>query len=330
VVALVRRFAPDVIEVGDPYCMAWFGWWMARRLGIPVVAFYHSDYPRASARTVEKYLGAACGRIWLKLITAYLRALYTRMDAVVVATRRFESILAQSGIGNLVHIPLGTDPTVFHPRPSGEAVRADLGLAAGQKFLLYVGRLAREKNIRRLLEILQPICSAEGGPRLVIVGDGELGDWVREQAASNAWLIWRPYCTNSDALAEYYSAADALVHPGMVETFGLSPVEAQSCGTPVVGFAGGGLDEALAPFAMSRLVPGNDAEAFRAAVGECLAETPSMEERMRRHDAVRGQFDATRTAERMLNLYRQLRMETEAAAAPMPPIGASPTGNRLH
>ena len=111
--AILEREQPDLIEVGDPYRAAWIGLGEGRRRGVPVVSFYHSDYPRALGRTIEKYLGRPLAGPTELVVNAYLRALYNRMDATVVATRKFMGTLGELGFDNLNLVPLGTDPTAF-------------------------------------------------------------------------------------------------------------------------------------------------------------------------------------------------------------------------
>ena len=94
---------------------------------------------------------------------------------------------------------------------------------------------------------------------LLLIGDGELGEWVRREAEKRPNLTWLPYSESSSRLAEMYSAADLFIHPGKWETFGIVSLEAQACGCRVIGIAGGGLEESLdgeSPLILARAATG--------------------------------------------------------------------------
>ncbi|MCB1122640.1 MAG: glycosyltransferase [Verrucomicrobiae bacterium] len=109
---------PDLIEVGDPYRAAWIGLKAARKQRIPIVAFYHSDYPRALDRTLRKYAGPRIEALISPIIQKYLIKLYNRMSATVVSSQRCYKALDKIGIRNLKQIALGTNLRTFSPRDS--------------------------------------------------------------------------------------------------------------------------------------------------------------------------------------------------------------------
>jgi len=235
---------PDVLEVGDPYRSAWIAAAWGRTHGASVVSYYHSDYPRALGRTLRRFGGAWAERVFERTIGLYLVKLYNQMDATAVATRRLAGILAKMGIERLHHVPLGTNPDVFYPRPAREKVLRELGVSADTHLLLYVGRLAREKNVSALLAMLANIGTSPK-VHLLIVGDGEQAADVAAVAKRNAAVTWWPYCDTPARLAQAYSAADLFIHAGTCETFGLVSLEAQACGARVIAVRNGGVEDTL-------------------------------------------------------------------------------------
>jgi len=297
---------PDLIEVGDPYRTAWLGLLAGRRLGIPVVAFYHSDFPRAISRTVSRFAGPWFDRLVSRPIQRYLRRLYNRMDATVVASRRLCDILEACGLQRIVHISLGTDVDTFYPRNSRDRIRAELAIPDGTAMLLFVGRLAREKNIRNLIASLDhqpPDCPPH---HLVLVGDGELHDYVCEEAAQRPNLSWLPYCESAHRLADLYSAADLFVHAGKYETFGIVALEAQACGTPVMAVREGGLEEAVAGEDPPILASDGSPEAIAAAIRQFLRRGDSPEKRAARRERIVRHLSIAATFERLFALYEHL------------------------
>lgn len=313
--AILDREQPDIIEVGDPYRAAWIGLGEARRRGVPIVAFYHSDYPRAFARTVEKYAGRWLAGPTEAVVNRYLLALYNRMDGTVVSTRRFLRTLSELGLNRLHLVPLGTDAEQFRPRDRGDRVRARLGLSPETFLMLFVGRFGREKNIRSLLGLMDHLGPTDRPVHLHLVGDGELLSLVRQTSLAHPSITYEPYCGTREALAELYSAADLFVHGGVLETFGLVSLEAQACGTRVLAVRGSAVEETLDGEDPLILARDPSSEALAEGVREVLKlrETPAI--RAARRERIITQFSHQRTYERMLALYRTVLDQHRGANA---------------
>jgi len=318
---IARAEQPDLIEVGDPYRTAWIGLEAGREIGVPVVAFYHSDFPRAIGRTIRRFAGDTIQRWISGPVQRYVARLYNRMDATVVSTRRLELILGACGIERLVQVPLGTDLRTFRPRGSRERVRAELGLPGEARLLLFVGRLAREKNIRHLVAALDHIGPDAAAHRLVLVGDGELRPFVEREAGRRANLLWLPYCESGQKLAELYSAADLFVHPGRYETFGLVAIEAQACGTPVLVVREGGVEEAIEGEASPIIARDGSPFALGRAIAQFLHVGDTQQARAARRQRIQRHHCGERTFDRMLALYEHLIARRPVSAfAPPPPL----------
>jgi glycosyltransferase involved in cell wall biosynthesis len=147
-------------------------------------------------------------------------------------------------------VPEGPDP-VFRPRrePEGADVLRRYGIDTNHRYWLYVGGLSPHKNLLRLIEAFARLGKDE---RLVLVGD--FGDVFHTHvpelraAVERSGLADRVRFTgfaHDDDLAFIYSRAYALVHPSLMEGFGLPPVEAMACGTPVVSSNAGSLPEVV-------------------------------------------------------------------------------------
>lgn len=245
ILSIIDRERPDLIEVDAPYRSAWIALEAARRLGIPATAFYHSDFPRALGRTIRRFCSPPVERMLSNAVHKYIVNLYNRMSATVVASRRLQRVLTDCGIQRAVCIPLGTDVSVFRPNEDGAAIREELGLTRDDRLLLYVGRLAREKNIRSLIGLMDELARDSRRSHLLLVGDGELRGCVESAVGQRSDITWRRYCKSCEKLTAYYSAADLFVHAGTYETFGITSLEAQACGTRVLAVRDGGLDDTL-------------------------------------------------------------------------------------
>ena len=244
---ILERERPDIIESSDPYQIGWKAIAVGRSLKIPVVAFYHSHFPEAYLRGSTKFLGRRGTHRAMKLTRAYVRKLYNRFQATLVPSENLAGVLFEWGVCNVRAVRLGVNTDIFKPMPDdGKATRASLGIARQQKLLLYVGRLAREKNTQtlfRAFELLQRRRSSEF--HLLIIGDGPQRKELRQLERRTGNVSWIQYCNDSADLARYYRAADLFVHPGVQETFGLVALESQACGTPVVGIRGSYMDRII-------------------------------------------------------------------------------------
>jgi alpha-1,6-mannosyltransferase len=316
IASIVADERPDVVEVGDPYMAAWAAWRAAARLGIPVVAFYHSDYPRALERSIRRFAGPTLAILLAWPIRRYLTALYRRMDATFAATRQTGRILEGLRVPRIALMPLGTDTEAFTIVPSRAAVRRELGLPAEARLLVYVGRLAREKNIAALLGMMDEPAAGRGAWRLLIVGDGECRGRVRHRSRRDARVAWRPHRGDPRALSAYYSAADLFVHPGTAETFGFTCVEAQACGARVIGVRGGGLEETLEGESPLIMADTPTAAALAAAVEAALALPEDGASRRRRRERVVARFGHRQSYARLAGFYE--RLAAARAGAPVP------------
>jgi alpha-1,6-mannosyltransferase len=200
---ILERERPGIIESADPYQLGWHTAAAATMFRIPAVAFYHSHFPEAYLTRGGEPVQAIARR--------YVRALYNKFAATFAPSNALTRVLQQWGVRNVITAELGVETSTFHPADDAAGTRQQLNLPPTTKLLLYVGRLAPEKNT----------------------------------AVNTGALTWLPYCADPAELARYYRAADLFVHPGTRETFGLVAVEAQACGTPVIGFAGSRLDDVI-------------------------------------------------------------------------------------
>ena len=244
---VLEREKPDIIESGDPYQLAWKAIASGRGLDIPVVGFYHSHFPEAYIRSVAKYFGSIAIAIAEDASRRYVRSLYNSLERTFVPSPVLASLLRDWGVERVVSIDLGVDAEVFCPNggPS-RALRQELRIPDDRRLLLYVGRLASEKNVRTLFEAFEILHrKAPDKYHLLAVGDGTLRRALVRLRRETQSVTWLQYCKEPAELASVYRASDLFVHPGIQETFGLVTLESQACGTPVVGIRGSYMDRII-------------------------------------------------------------------------------------
>jgi alpha-1,6-mannosyltransferase len=304
---ILERERPDLIESGDPYQVAWKAVHSGAALGIPVVGFYHTHFPEAYVRTAQKFCGRLVTEYFLDLSRRYVRALYNRFERTLVPSPALGGLLGEWGLRNVVLTDLGVDTATFHPAPApGEDVRGEFGIPRERTLLLYVGRLAQEKNTHTLFAAFAKL--AREYPRLFhlfVVGDGlqrrELQSLTTLHPSEVTHLS---YCAEAPRLAALYRAADLFVHPGVQETFGLVTLEAQACGTPVIGIRGSYMDRII--HSDQTLWARENSVAALAGAIEETSRQPLKADADRLHRRVAAHYSWEHVFTRMFAIYREV------------------------
>jgi alpha-1,6-mannosyltransferase len=304
---ILEREQPDLIESGDPYQVAWKAIASGNALRIPVVGFYHSHFPEAYFRSSARFLGRTGTEFVMDIARRYVRKIYNQFEATLVPSARLGQLLANWGVDNVRPVDLGVDAEIFQPEPDdAAATRESLGVSPDRCLLLYVGRLAQEKNTQTLFAAFEELARREPGRyHLLIVGDGLQRAELKQLQAKVGDATWRQYCADPRELAQLYRAADLLVHPGVQETFGLTALESQACGTPVVGIRGSYMDRIIfgdqgfwarenSPAALARAVEDLSRQDLRP-LGEVASQR------------ARGHYAWPRVFDRLFCIYREVR-----------------------
>jgi len=170
----LEKERPDIIESGDPYQVAWKAVASGRGLDIPVVGFYHSHFPEAYIRTVAKFFGRVAISITDDICKSYVKALYNRFECTFVPSPVLARLLGTWGVERLHTVDLGVDAAIFLPGiPDRTETRERIGVPEAARLLLYVGRLAQEKNVRTLFRAFSILHARSPGKyHLLCVGDG--------------------------------------------------------------------------------------------------------------------------------------------------------------
>ena len=203
----------------------------------------------------------------------------------------------------------GLDTAVFAPRGRAAARRA-LGIPEGARVVLFVADSVEDRR-KGLSYLVEALAGTAGDPDLLLVsigrGDPAIGEGARHLHLGRV--------DDDDRLSLVYSAADVFVIPSLQEAFGQTALESVSCGTPVVGFAAGGIPEIVRPGVTGALGPPGDAAALRGAVESILRDP---EEAARLSESCRRvaleEHGLERQARRYVDLYSGLLGKPGASA----------------
>ncbi|MBU1190104.1 MAG: glycosyltransferase family 1 protein [Gammaproteobacteria bacterium] len=219
-----RMRRPDVLYVATEGPLGWSALRAAQQVRIPVVSGFHT---RFDCYSPHYHLAP-----FLPLVRSYLRRFHRKTHLTLAPTAQLRKTLEDDGFGNIAVIPRGVDTRLFDPQRRNPRLRRQWGLADDALAVLYVGRLAREKNLDEVLDAFRAIQEDHLTARLILVGDGPLRDTL---AHDNPDII----CTGMQrdtALAEHYASADLFLFPSRTETFGNVTLEAMASGLPVVAY----------------------------------------------------------------------------------------------
>jgi phosphatidylinositol alpha 1,6-mannosyltransferase len=217
----LERFSPDVVHLASPIALGAAGLRAARRIGVPTVGVYQTD-----VSGFARQYGVRADVV----IDHWVGRLHQRMDRTLVPSRRSQQQLAAVGVTDTHLWRRGVTLDLFDPSRRDEELRASWQVA-DRVAVGYVGRLAAEKQVRRLVEVARV-----PGVRLVVVGDGPERAWLERQLPG---AVFTGFLAGTE-LARAFASLDVFVHPGEAETFCQTVQEAQAAGVSVVAPAAGG------------------------------------------------------------------------------------------
>jgi len=250
-----RAARPDAVHVVTEGPLGWSAVAAARSLGIPVTSGFHTNFDRYS-----RHYGIG----WLQpTVAAYLRSFHRRTRATLVPTASLAASLAGEGLSGVRVVGRGVDTALFDPARRSAALRAEWGLAADDLAVLYVGRVAAEKNIDLALRAFAAIQVRCPRARFVLVGDGPLRARLQRQHPAHHFAGQRL----GDDLAAHYASGDLFLFPSLTETFGNVTQEAMASGLAVLAFRSAAAAEMIVDGDNGRTIaPGDDAAFIQAAL----------------------------------------------------------------
>jgi glycosyltransferase involved in cell wall biosynthesis len=209
VVRLIEESNPDAIHLGaeGPLGMAARRW--CRRNSFPFTTSFTTKQPEY----LNKWFGFPISWGY-----KYMRRFHAPASAVMVSTQSMMRELEGWGFKNLALWSRGVDLELFHPRPKDF-------LSDARPISMFVGRVAKEKNIPAFLDL-------DVSGTKYVVGGGPMLKSLKKRYPNVKFTGNQ----SGEELARYYAAADVVVFPSRLDTFGLVLLEALASGTPVAGF----------------------------------------------------------------------------------------------
>ena len=313
----------DLVHIHTPFVAHYAGVRFARRQRIPVIATYHTFFEEY----LHHYVPMLPRSIGRSLARRFTRSQCAQLAAIVAPSEPMRALLQQYGVATRIEvIPTGL-PADRYVLGDGARFRARFNIPTDRPLLLYVGRVAFEKNIDFLLQAFVALRRTRADAMLAIAGEGPAREHLLSLAtrlgvAQHVHFIG--YLDRERTLADCYAAADVFVFASRTETQGLVLLEALAQGRPVVSTAHLGTASILQSGCGARVAP-EKPDVFAQAIADIL-DDPSRAARLSEQALSYAQnWASSHMAQRLAQLYREL-IDAHPRAGPVAVKTASPSG----
>jgi glycosyltransferase involved in cell wall biosynthesis len=315
----------DVLHIHTPFIAHYAGLYLARALNIPVVESYHTFFEEYLYHYVP-LLPRALLRLLARRVTV---SQCNAVQQVIAPSRAMQDALRNYGVqADITILPTGLEASQFK-LGDGARFRAKQGIEINRPALLYVGRVAHEKNIDFLVHCFTQVHAALPDALLMIVGEGPALPHLRaltEKLELKQAVKFIGYLDRDTELLDCYRAGDVFVFASRTETQGLVLLEALAQGTPVVSTMHMGTRDVLHNTHGTRIV-GEDQTEFAQACIALLRDNAARKQLADNATQDAQRWSSQEMAERLVSLYASLLDQdastTDDQGAPIPMRAAS-------
>lgn len=228
---LIKEIKPDIVHSHGISTIGIAAFQAAKKINVPAIASFHTFVTEAmhyltKKDNLQKLLASA---VW-----KYLEWYYSHFDRIIAPSNFAKTILEKNGIKNINVKPSGVDMKIFHPKVECEHIKKRYNIEG--PIVLFVGRLAIEKNLILLIDGAHKIINKIPKVKFIIIGKGPgekyYQDLVKTKGLDENFIFtgFVPECE----LPSFYCASDVFAFPSFFDTQGLTVLEAMATGTPAV------------------------------------------------------------------------------------------------
>ncbi|MCE2688376.1 MAG: glycosyltransferase family 1 protein [Rubrivivax sp.] len=261
--ALVRLWSfhrPDIVHIATEGPLGWSALKACEHLKLPVTSDFRTNF-----HAYSQHYGVG----WLrKPIMAYLRKFHNAARRTFVPTDDLRQELADCGFQRLRVVSRGVDTEMFNPLRRDPGLRLSWGLGPEGLAVLYMGRLAAEKNLELLVRAFDALAQQVPDARMVLVGNGPMRHPLQLKRPQFHFAGQR----SGEDLARHVASADLFLFPSLSETFGNVVTESMASGVPVVAFDHAAAGQLIRSGVNGQSVPRLDEPGFIRAVVEAAQD----------------------------------------------------------
>lgn len=224
---ILKAFNPDVVNAVNPLLMGVSAVNASKKYDLPLVSSYHTHVPKY----LDHYSFYKPAR---PLLWWYIRRNHRDAQVNICTSNAMKEELSEQGIERLQVIPRGVDVDARHPKFRSDAMRNRLSNnQPDKKLLVYIGRLAAEKDIHHI----KPLLDKRSDVALAIIGDGPARKDL-EKTFKGTNTVFTGFL-HGEELSQAFASGDAFIFPSTSETLGLVILEAMAAGLPVIAAESG-------------------------------------------------------------------------------------------
>jgi len=257
-IKLWRRERPDIVHLATEGPLGWAALSASERLGLPISSSFHTNFHQYGKHYGYGFIQG--------IAVAYLRHFHNRTHCTMVPTDQMLVTLRREGYRNVTVMARGVDTELFCPERRSEDLRRSWGLEPNDVAVVYVGRLAKEKNVDLMVQAFEAMRRIEPRSHFVLIGDGPENASLRKRYPDFH------YCGMKlgKELAAHYASGDVFLFPSITETFGNVVTEAMANGLLVLTYDYASGRQFIRPWANGVLARFDDSQDYLAKAEEVM------------------------------------------------------------
>lgn len=294
----------DVVHLHAPVLLGLKAFYVAKKMGLPVIVTYHTHFPDYVSHLSKGLLRGKLEDIAKMPVKRLVKEVFSKADVITVPTRTIMGELRNYGLKGVVPVPNGIDFSKFANK-KGIDVRKKHRIPKRAGIILYVGRISFEKRIDVLLNAFKKTLDAHPSAYLIIAGSGPYLNHYKKLAEAMGLknVVFAGFVPD-DRLQSYYKAADIFASASDTETFGLTFVEAMHFGLPTVGVNKLGTADIIAKDTGLLAEPGNVADLARCI--SLLLDYPELRKKLGKNAKKKAkEFEIRNITKRFLEIYKK-------------------------
>jgi glycosyltransferase involved in cell wall biosynthesis len=265
---LLKQWAsdrPNLIHIVTEGPLGWSALEAAKKLNIPICSDFRTNFDAYSTHYGMSFLKNPIQR--------YLRYFHNNCNFTMVPTQDLKNQLLSNGFERLRIVARGIDTELFNPLKRSQELRDQWGIKDNQKVVLYVGRLASEKNLQVTVDTFKAMLQKDSNLKMVWVGDGPEKGSLKLSCPNSIFAGVQ----TGEALAAHYASGDIFLFSSLSETFGNVTLEAMASGLAVLAYDYAAARQFIDHGANGFLANLNEANSFVAAGFALLKEDVNLE-----------------------------------------------------
>lgn len=303
---IITEFNPDIVHIHHPFLLSSVAIMYGKRLGIPKILTLHTQYEQYA-----HYVSPIPERLTQEAIKMIIHNLSYKIDCITTPSESMRELIRSYGVKNRIEII----PNAIHLISFKEddvfkrtEIKKKYNLKEDDKIILFVGRVASEKSIDKIIKALAIIKKRDiSKVKLLIIGDGPAMDELKQLARTlkiEKDVIFAG-TVSYEEIRHYYKMAYVFTIASTTETFGIVTIEALASRVPVLAVKAPGAVDILTD-GVDGLLVDNDVEKFANALEKIIREPELRENLSRGALKTSEKYSIDTISERMLNLYREV------------------------